>query len=308
MPLSPLNRICRIDGILDSAGRFRVLEANAVCPGGIAFAPRAHEIWRAVVGLPDGVSERAQPLLTDPRLFARSLVDCHREQFGRDPTTAVIVTLSSRYHQEVSEMIEDLQALGVDASTADARTIRLREDRVVDQRGRRVDLVYANVDQLDLITDPDLTSYLDAAVSGVACFVNPLLSQCIIGDKRALAIMWDPRFADYFNAAERALITEFIPATRLVLRDRDLLDLLERARDRLVLKPANRLCGEGVVIGPGTTPAAWRTALRRAAVSGAHVVQEYCPLPQLPGHNGLQLGMDGFVFNAPSKVGMPGRI
>ncbi|MEV6071912.1 hypothetical protein AB0L82_35685 [Nocardia sp. NPDC052001] len=217
-------------------------------------------------------------------LFARALLACHREQFGTEARSAFVVTLRGRYDLEVTEMLEDLRTLGVDAVTVDARSVRRSAGAVVDDRGRRADLVYASLDQLDLIHDPDLTTYFDAMTSGNAYFVNPLLSQCIIGDKRALSVMADPVFGDHFDSAERNFIERHVPWTRLVdSTDTKLLETLDADREGFVLKPANRLCGEGVVVGPATTQSDWRTALSAAAAAGTYLAQKYCPMPALGG-------------------------
>ncbi|MEV6071903.1 hypothetical protein AB0L82_35640 [Nocardia sp. NPDC052001] len=296
--LDPINRICRIDGTNSESARYRVLEMNAVCPGGVTFVPRMHRHWSTQIDTADVSSAARQRLVEDRLLFARALQTCHREQFGTNARSAFIVTLRGRFDIEVAEMIEDLTALGVETTTVDARAIRLREGLVVDDRGRRADLVYSNLDQLDLITDPDLEHYLDAAVSGQACFVNPLLSQCIIGDKRCLAVLSAPAFATDFDPAERALLEAHIPWTRVLDRhDTALLDHLDANQGRFVLKPANRLGGDGVVIGARTARSAWRAALFNSAKVGGYVAQEYCPLPTVPGHPDLAVGLDTFLFN-----------
>ncbi|MGW4241189.1 hypothetical protein [Nocardia sp. NPDC004722] len=296
--LDPINRICRLDGTTSDPSRYRVLEMNAVCPGGVTFVPRMHRHWNAQVDVPDTPAASRQPLVEDSVLFARTLLACHREQFGTEARTAFIVTLRGRFDVEVAEMIEDLTALNVQTTAVDARTVQLRGDAVVDDRGRRADLVYANLDQLDLITDPDLERYFAAAVSGRACFVNPPLSQCIIGDKRCLAVLSDPAFATDFDAAEQALLAAHIPWTRVLDRtDTALLDRLDADQDRFVLKPANRLGGDGVVLGTRCARSTWRAALRHAATTGGYVAQEYCPLPTVPGYPDLTVGLDTFLFN-----------
>ncbi|WP_141692174.1 hypothetical protein [Nocardia brasiliensis] len=297
-PLDPINRICRLDGIVSRAGVYKVIESNAVCPAGVAAVPRIHHIWREVFAAPELPPSRPQPLVEDHPRFAQALLACHREQFGSEARSAFVVTLRGRYQAEVPEIVQDLGALGVEAVTVDARSVRLHAGAVVDGRGRQADLVYANLDQHDLITDPELSGYFAAAVSGTACFVNPLLSQCIIGDKRALAVLSDPAFGAHFDDSEREFLDIHVPWTRLITRSDDtLLATLEADRDRFVLKPANRLCGEGVIVGEFVTQSQWRVALSEAT-AGAYVAQEYCAPPFLAAHPELAVGLDVYLFNA----------
>lgn len=299
VPYAPVNRCTRFDGLM-SGGRWRVLEVNAVCPGGIVNTARSDRVWRAAARgrgvLPEAPGERPQPLLRTPDLFARSLLDTAAEQ-GVAVRRAAVVMLNGRYDDEVPEMRADLTALGVATDVLDARELRVADGRVVGSRGEPFDLLYGSVDQLDLINEPGLEDYLDAWVSGAACAVNPLLGQCVLGDKRLLAVVSDPAFAANLEPADRALVEATVPWTRVLRDEPGLLGHVASHRGSLVLKPANRLCGEGVVIGPAVDPPTWRSAVRRALRTGPHVVQEYCPPPRLAHLPSHQVGLDAHLFN-----------
>lgn len=109
--------------------------------------------------------------------------------------------------------------------------------------------------------------------------VTPLLV-----DKRNLALLSELEDSDRLDAAERAIVRDHVPwgrvvrpgTTRFQGEVEDLLPLLKARREEFVLKRAQGLGGDQVVIGRALEAAAWEQAVERAA-DGRWMVQEFQP-------------------------------
>jgi hypothetical protein len=117
--------------------------------------------------------------------------------------------------------------------------------------------------------------------------VNPFRAR-VANNKKLFALLGDPRFAHLVEDAERKVIAESIPWTR-VLRDGraaygdwvvDLLAFVSDNRERLVLKPASDYGGHGVSLGMETSQADWDRLIEEHSGPGDYVVQEYVPVPE----------------------------
>ncbi|HEY6324509.1 MAG TPA: hypothetical protein VJA16_23430 [Thermoanaerobaculia bacterium] len=108
--------------------------------------------------------------------------------------------------------------------------------------------------------------------------LGPLLS-----DKRTLALLSERAESSVFTAAERRIIREHIPWTRLLAAGETtfagervaLADFVLARRHDLVLKKGQSAGGEAVIIGRFTAAADWRSAVAATLAAGDWIVQEY---------------------------------
>jgi glutathionylspermidine synthase len=294
--LTPLVRVCRLDGLFKPDGRYQILETNTDCPGGVIQNGLAGKIWEHAKSDNSLVADMAltattQPFVVDPDLFLKELLAAHLERTGTEPQSAAIVTFKGRFTNEVERMVDGLNRLGVDAWTVDASELRQSAGRLVDGRGRRIDVAYNKLDLRDLIDEPLVDDYLKAAADGDVTFLNPLICQWPLADKAILALLSDPQYDSLFSVEERELCMRHVPWTRLLRADvttidptgsrSELLPYVMNHRAGLVLKPTNATRGKGVVIGATVDQATWEQALSIALNDEPHVVQEYIEAPQL---------------------------
>jgi uncharacterized circularly permuted ATP-grasp superfamily protein len=150
--------------------------------------------------------------------------------------------------------------------------------------GRHIDLVYRRCLVNDIVDRPDdCRALVDAYAARAVCVANTL--RCKLPHKKAFfAVLTDARFADLFDASDRAAIAPHVPWTRLVREGRterhgesiDLIPYVRAHRADLVMKPNDDFGGHGVILGWEADEATWDTTLARA-LSGqddAWVVQE----------------------------------
>ena len=150
-------------------------------------------------------------------------------------------------------------------------------------QGEPVHLVYRRA----LLEDLPEGDLIAAARDRRAAVVNPFRAR-VANNKKLFALLGDPRFAHLVEDAERKVIAESIPWTR-VLRDGraaygdwvvDLLAFVSDNRERLVLKPASDYGGHGVSLGMETSQADWDRLIEEHSGPGDYVVQEYVPVPE----------------------------
>jgi hypothetical protein len=144
-----------------------------------------------------------------------------------------------------------------------------------------IDLVYKRIVIHEFLARHDETHPLVRAYANHhVCLVNPF--RCKIMHKKAsFEVLTDEAHQSLFTPNECKAIARSIPWTRRMADRRamyhdhnvDLIDFVQRNRDRLVLKPNDDYGGHGVFFGPRLDDRAWDNAIA-TALSSDYVVQE----------------------------------
>jgi hypothetical protein len=196
-------------------------------------------------------------------------------------------------------MTRHWRTLGLDAHACHIGQLKTGGGRVT-LRGRTVDIIF-RIFLAEHLLEPGgpalMDPVLDAVARGDVAMFSPLDGQ-LFASKMALAMLSDHANRHLFTPAEQAAIDRVLPWTRMVrpgpvtLEDGRTVDLLDYAASHpgdLVLKPALRHGGIGVVPGwdPGISAELWRGQLAKAA-DGPYVIQRRVrPVPELfPGEDG----------------------
>lgn len=162
-------------------------------------------------------------------------------------------------------------------------------------RGRRLSTLVSYHFNTDMVLPHELyRAYLRGLVYWPD---NPFVS--VLGDKRALAIVYRHRETGLFTPQERAIIEEFVPWCETVRaqsvdfdgRRWDMEQLLLQRRADFVIKIANGAQGNDVFVGRYQSDADWRGIVTRALGEGAWLAQEYCA--SLPFYG--QYGDEGYA-------------
>jgi hypothetical protein len=147
-----------------------------------------------------------------------------------------------------------------------------------------IDLVFRRVSAQELLVRHDLShpllqAYRDRAV----CVVNSFRSELV--QRRALfELLTDDAVASKLSSADRELIHEFVPWTRVVSQTKtqfegqsiDLPDYILKNRERFVLRPNDKTAEQRCFIGRDTDEPTWDRAVR-SALRSPYVVQQYVP-------------------------------
>jgi hypothetical protein len=145
----------------------------------------------------------------------------------------------------------------------------------------------------DIVAKPaECAALVNAYTVNAVCVANSF--RCKIPHvKTFFAVLTDDRNKALFSQAERKVIVNHVPWTRVVADVRtmhggesvDLLAFIRKERENLVLKPSDEYGGSGVTLGWETSESAWENAIQAAISSpgpedngACWVVQERIPI------------------------------
>ncbi|HEV8612874.1 MAG TPA: hypothetical protein VGQ73_05135 [Gemmatimonadales bacterium] len=286
-PRIPASPVSRLDAFFGEEG-LRFTEYNAETPAGSAYHDALSELFLALPAARPFLRTHALcPLPARPNVL-HALLGAYAQWSGRREPP-VIGILDWKEVPTWSEFVlyqEYFTAMGLRCVIADVRECELVRGKLV-AAGTPIDLIYKRVLIGELIAREGLVHPIVRAVrSGAVCMVNPFRCK-ILHKKASLAVLTDERNAEWFNAAQRKVIADQIPWTRVVEERKtefhgeriDLLPWLARNRERLVLKPNDDYGGAGIVLGWEVAEARWQEALQHA-LSEPFIVQERIGLPE----------------------------
>jgi hypothetical protein len=280
-------RICRLDAFLQGY-EVKFLEFNADSPAGIGYTDVLYEGLRRSISLPRVADEFETaytpmlPVLIDTLMSAYGELRGERNDLPQIPRLALVDADGSPAVPEFRIICAAAREAGLEAVHATLDEVEY-DGSVLRVQGEPVHLVYRRA-MLEDLPEGDLIA---AARDRRAAVVNPFRAR-VANNKKLFALLGDPRFADLVQDAERKVIQDSIPWTR-VLRDGraaygdwvvDLLAFVSDNRERLVLKPASDYGGHGVSLGMETSQADWDRLIEEHSGPGDYVVQEYVPVPE----------------------------
>lgn len=275
----------RLDAYLNGDD-FQFLEYNAENPAGIADQSQLERVLFALPHMREFLARYPHWL---PRPHARlltTLVAVYREWGGavERPQIAIVDWEGVSTESEFRILQDYFTAEGYPTIIADPRALTF--DGVhLRAANFRIDILYKRVVIHEFLERCDETHPLVRAYAeGRVCMVNSFRSK-LAHKKLGFAILSDPRHAHLFTPAELEAIRRHIPWTRRVRPglttfdggEDDLVEILRRERERLVLKPNDDYGGAGVVIGWETGAADWERAVTHA-LAASYVVQERAPV------------------------------
>ena len=277
----------RLDSFLtDKAYSF--VELNGESPAGIAYVDAAFDIFSELPVMRRFAETYNVRPLYGRRLMLDVLLRAHREYLGRKPERApsiAIVDLKDRPTQKEFELFKEFfETEGHPSIICSPDELEFKDNRLF-AGDFQIDIVYKRLlvnEYLPVIEESP--ALLDAYRAGAICMVNSFRSK-LVHKKALFAILTDERHAQLFTEEERQAIRAHVPWTRRVRAEQseyygkqiDLLDFIQKTRDRLVLKPNDDYGGHGIHIGWNTDEIAWQEGLRSALSNGDYLIQERVP-------------------------------
>jgi glutathionylspermidine synthase len=294
-------RICRLDAFLQGYD-VKFLEFNADSPAGIGYTDVLHEGLDRAISLPRVNAEFETsytpmlPVLVETLISAYHELRGERADLPENPRLALVDVEGSPSVPEFRIICEAARQSGIDALHATLDEVEY-DGSLLRVQGEPVHLVYRRA----LLEDLPEGDLIAAARDRRAAVVNPFRAR-VANNKKLFALLADPRFAHLVEDAERQVIAETIPWTRVLREGRaiysdgahsaqthasarrdwvvDLLAFVSDNRERLVLKPASDYGGHGVSLGMETSQADWDRLIEEHHGPGDYVVQEYVPVPE----------------------------
>jgi uncharacterized circularly permuted ATP-grasp superfamily protein len=260
-------------------------EYNAESPAGLAYTERLCEMFDVLPVMAkfrEGRAVRFNPTMAP---ILEALLASYREWGGRaaPPVIAIVDFRNVPTWTEFEILRDAFVARGVPTIVCAPEELSF-DGKTLSADGQRIDLVYRRVLTNDILAHPESCAALVSAYeSRAVCVANTF--RCKLAHKKAFfAVLTAEQNAHLFTPAEIDVIRSHVPWTRL-LADVDteknghrsgLLQLADRQREQLVLKPNDEYGGTGVQLGWEMTQAEWSAALNAALADppGTWVVQE----------------------------------
>ena len=280
-------RICRLDAFLQGYD-VKFLEFNADSPAGIGYTDVLHDGLARAISLPRVSAEFETAYMPMLPVLIETLMSAYRElrtvrsDLPETPRLALIDVEGSPAVPEFRIVCAAAKEAGLEALHATLDEVEY-DGSVLRVQGEPVHLVYRRA----LLEDLPEGDLIAAARDRRAAVVNPFRAR-VANNKKLFALLGDPRFAHLVEDAERKVIAETIPWTRVLKDGRaaygewvvDLLAFVSDNRERLVLKPASDYGGHGVSLGMETSQADWDRLIEEHHPNDDYVVQEYVPVPE----------------------------
>ncbi len=316
------SRLCvtsRLDGYLNESG-FQFFEYNAESPAGIADQMQLEALLFELPHVKQLMRQyphwRPQP----HKRLLDSLVAAYREWGGEEefPQIGIVDWEGVSTATEFEILRKYFTSLGHHTIIADPRALEY-DGMYLTAAGTRIDILYKRVIIHEFLARFDESHPLARAFADHrVCMANSFRTK-VAHKKSGFAILSDPRYATLFTDGENRIIKRCIPWTRWLREgptsfhdsERDLREILQTERDRLVLKPNDDYGGQGVIFGWETECGEWANAVQHA-LKFRYVVQERVPvrkvsIPTFTDHLAAQemiVDFDPFLFRNEVEGGL----
>ncbi len=283
--------ISRLDAFLNEYS-VKFLEFNCDSPAGIAYADVLEDGFRELF--------REYPLFESWKisytrrqdLLLKSLLLCYCEYRSKvrylpeNPVIAIVDWEGVSTYSEFQLLEKYFSEKGYKTVIGSPQQFKIKNGRAT-VRDEEVHLVYRRVITRELLQKYDqVGEFIQCIKDGLVCCCNSFRSY-IVGNKKVLALILDPRFQGIFNRKELNMIKETIPWTEILadnevtFRDKRvyLRDFILENKDLLVLKPSNMYGGKNVYIGLETSQETWERVMNQQIEDESWVVQEYVDIP-----------------------------
>ena len=256
-------KICRLDAFLQGYD-VKFLEFNADSPAGIGYTDVLYEGLQRAISLPRVSAEFETSYTPMLPVLVDTLMSAYRELRGERARPAGDAAPGARGRGRAAPRCPSSGSSARRRSEPGSRRSTGRSTRsrydgsLLRVQGEPVHLVYRRA----LLEDLPEGDLIAAARDRRAAVVNPFRAR-VANNKKLFALLGDPRFAHLVEDAERQVIAETIPWTRVLREGRadygdwvvDLLAFVSDNRERLVMKPASDYGGHGVSLGMETEQA-----------------------------------------------------
>ncbi len=284
--------ISRLDAFMNDY-EVKFLEFNCDSPAGTAFSDVLEEGFKDILkSYPFLIQWKIEYINRQDRFF-QALKSCYREfrqnhrHFPEKPTIAIVDWDDLPTAGEFELLKTYFQSKGLKALITSPQQFKIEGDQMLID-GEPVHLIYRRVITRELIERLDeVSDFVRGVKSEMACMCNPFRS-FIVGNKKILDLLTDPRFQNIYDQEELEVIHKTIPWTKILADQKvvyngytvDLRRFVTDNKDKLVVKAASSYGGKDVFLGRETDQQTWDTVVEKHIESEDWVVQEYVNIPQ----------------------------
>jgi uncharacterized circularly permuted ATP-grasp superfamily protein len=283
--------ISRLDAFLHGDA-IKFLEFNCDSPAGIAYADILEDGFRELFRnypLFDSwkiTFTRRQDLLLKSLLLCYAQYRSHARHMPEKPVIAIVDWEGVSTYSEFQLHEKHFTGKGYKTLICSPKQFSIKNGRAM-VHDEEVHLVYRRVITRELLQQYEqVVEFIQCVKEGLVCCCNSFRSY-IVGNKKVLSLISNPRFQDILNRNELKMIQQTIPWTE-ILADNEVIfrgehvhlrDFIIENKDLLVLKPANMYGGKNVYIGLETSQETWDRVMNQHIEDESWVVQEYVEIP-----------------------------
>lgn len=299
----------------------RFLEFNCDSPAGFAYSDVMEEGFKEVFKEHSFLIEWKIEYIKRQDRLLKTLLTCYQEfclenkDFPSKPVIAIVDWDDVSTTSEFELLKKYFENKGYDTIIATPQKFRITGGKVTVD-GQAVHLVYKRVITKELLEKWDVVEHFIQSIrEGLVCCCNSFRSY-IVGNKKVLSLISDPRFQHIYNDDELKVIKQTIPWTKILADKKvtykdftvNLRDFVIDNKEMLVLKPANSYGGKDVYLGNETSQDLWETILNQHIDDETWIVQEYVRIPQeffpvFGDNNGVTLVLKKVNINPFSLLG-----
>lgn len=284
--------ISRLDAFLQDCS-IKFLEFNCDSPAGHAYSDVMEEGFRELFTEFEFLNQIEIEYFKRQDRLLHALLTCYnefRDHSARFPSKPVIAIVDWNDVSTLSEFYLLRKYFGEKGY----KTVVCSPEQICEKNGRvmagdeEVHLIYKRVITRELLEKwNEVGEFIHCIKEGLACCCNSFRSY-IVGNKKVLSVITDPRFQHIFSKEELNVIEKTIPWTKILADTREsfkninvhLKDFIIENKDILVLKPANLYGGKDVYLGRETDSETWEKIMNEHLYDASWVVQEYVDIPQ----------------------------
>jgi len=202
------------------------------------------------------------------------LIETYREFSGRaDPSVVITDWEGAGVREEFEAVKRSLEKRDLHCGICDPRELSYT-GKQLEYNNRPVDLVYRRAVNFECFDRKDeIIPLIRAYKDGSVCMIGPFRSQ-IIHNKKIFQVLQQPFIAGIFSAEERAFIERYIPFTRELSGDSNLIDYALQNRETLIVKPADRYAAKQVTAGKDIDQDSWAALVREKSSENGYLIQE----------------------------------
>jgi uncharacterized circularly permuted ATP-grasp superfamily protein len=265
-------------------GSIQVTEYNAESPSGVAYGELLSDALYDAAPVKEFRKKNPLAKIGGSKYFLQALLKSFKEFGGKKQPNIAIVEFKQPFQTaesaEFALMAEQFRRLGYATEIVTPDQMEYRNG-VLRRGDFAIDLVYRRVALQEFLIRYDLSHPLVRAYrEGKVCVVNSFRTE-LARKKAIFDLLTDDAVTANFPAAERKVIREYLPWTRVVNNSKtthgnDTVDLpafILKNREKLILKPNDENTDSPSVRGWETDDTGWEKALK-AATRTPYVVQE----------------------------------
>ncbi len=284
--------ISRLDAFLHSYS-IRFLEFNCDSPAGPAYSDVMEMGFSRLFEEYDFMKSWEIVLMHRQELLLEALLTCYQEfrlnqpSLPEKPVIAIVDWTDVSTSSEFLILQDFFERRGFNTIVGSPVNFSISSEKTF-LDDREVHLVYRRVITRELLDRwEEVQEFIRSVEENRICCCNPFQSY-VVGNKKVLALITDPRFQHIFDRKELGIIKQTIPWTKILsdskvkYRSRSVLlkDFILENKDLLVLKPANLYGGKDVYLGPETDQETWEGILYKHLDDESWIVQEFVEIPQ----------------------------